>query len=87
MFNEEQPDAALDALMKLLLLVTDGHAPIKKQTVRIAKHPWIDSLKICMAERDEAKGIANHSDITADWQTYSKLKNHITKLNKKKKKL
>jgi hypothetical protein len=31
-----------------------------------------------MAERDEAKGIENKSDNTADWKTYSKLRNHIT---------
>jgi hypothetical protein len=38
-------------------------------------------------ERDEAKGMANKSVCTADWQTYCKLRNHLTKLNKKKKKL
>ena len=74
----------LKAFMKLLLPVTDRHAPIKKLTVRTAKSPWIDdTLKNCMAERDEAKGIENKS---ADWKTHSKLRNHLTKLNKKKKK-
>ena len=53
--------------MKLLIPVTDRHAPIKKRTVRTSKSPWIDDeLKNCMAERDEAKGIANKSDNTAD---------------------
>jgi hypothetical protein len=31
--NEEQPDAALDTFMKLLIPVTNKHAPIKKMTV------------------------------------------------------
>ena len=54
--NEEQPDA-LDAFMKLLIPVTNKHAPIKKMTT--LKSPWIDEdLKNCMVERDEAKGMA-----------------------------
>jgi hypothetical protein len=57
---EEQSHAALEALMKLLLPVTDRHAPIKKLTVRTAKSPWIDDeFRNCMAEWGEAKGIAN----------------------------
>lgn len=88
MCNEEHLDAALEAFMKLLLPVTDRHAPINKLTVRSVKSPWIDyELRNCMAERDEAKVIANQSDNTADWQTYSILTSHVTKLNKKKKKL
>ena len=35
--------------------------------------------------RDEAKGMANKSGCTTGWQTYCKLRNHVTKLNKKKK--
>lgn len=38
-------------------------------------------------ERDEATGILNKSVNTAEWQTYSQLRNHVTKLNEKKKKL
>jgi hypothetical protein len=35
-----------------------GVWPIKKQTVKTAKSPWInEDLKNCIAERDEAKGI------------------------------
>ena len=40
-----------------------------------------------MVERDEAKGMANKSGCTTDWQTYCKWRNHVTKLNTKKKKL
>ena len=37
-----------------------------------------------MVERDEAKGMANKSGSPTDWQTYCKLRNHVTKLNKNK---
>ena len=40
-----------------------------------------------MVEKDEAKGMANKSGCTTDWQMYCKLRNHVTKLNKKNKKL
>jgi hypothetical protein len=60
MCNEEHTDAALEAFMKRLLPVTARQAPVKKLTVRTAKSPWIDdSLINCMAERDEAKEMAN----------------------------
>ena len=86
--NEEQPDTALDTFMKLLIQVTIKHAPIKKITVKTVKSPWIDEeLKNVIVERDEAKGMANKSDRTTDWQTYCKLRNDLTKQNKKKKKL
>jgi hypothetical protein len=38
-----------------------------------------------MAERDEAKGMTNKYGCTTDWQMYCKLRNHVTKLNKKMK--
>ena len=54
--NEEQPDAALDTFMELLIPVTNKHAPIKNMTVKTVKSPWIDEeLNNCMVERDEAK--------------------------------
>ena len=57
--NEVQPDAALDTFMKLLIPVTNKHAPIKKMTVKIVKFSWIgEELKNGMVERDEAKGMA-----------------------------
>ena len=37
-----------------------------------------------MVERDEAKGMANKSGSPIDWQTYFKLRNHVTELNKNK---
>jgi hypothetical protein len=37
-----------------------------------------------MVERDEAQGMANKSGSPTDWQTYCKLRNHLTKLNKMK---
>ena len=83
--NEEHPDAALDEFMKLLLPIIDKHAPVKKLTVRTVKAPWIDEeLKSCMVERDGAKGVANKSGCTCNWLTCCKLRNYVTKLNKKK---
>ena len=82
--NEEPPEPALDTFMKLLIPVTNKHAPIKKMTVQTVKSPWIDKeLKNVMVERDEAKGMANKYFSPTDWQTYCKLRNHVTKLNKK----
>lgn len=67
--NEEQPDSTLEAF--------------KKPTVRTAKSPWIDDeWKNRMVEKDEAKRIVNESDNTADWQTCSQLRNHVTKQKK-----
>ena len=74
--------------MKLLIPVTNKHAPIKKMTVKTVTSLWIDEeLKHFMIERDEAKGMANKSGCTTDWKTHYKLRNHVNKLNKKKKKL
>jgi hypothetical protein len=54
--------------------------------VKHVKSPWIDEeLKNSMVERDETKGTANKSGSTTDWQTYCKLRNYVTNLNKKKK--
>jgi hypothetical protein len=73
---------------KLLIPVTNKHAPIKKITVKMVQSPWIDEkLKNCMVERDEPKGMAIRYDSPTDWQTYCKCINHVTKLNKNQIKL
>jgi mannitol/fructose-specific phosphotransferase system IIA component len=57
--------------MKLLIPVTNKHAPIKKMIVKIVKSLWIDEeFKKCMVERDEAKGMENKSGCTTDWQPH-----------------
>ena len=80
--NEEQPDAALDTFMKLLIPVTNNHAHIKKKKLL---HPHLidEELNKVIVERDEAKIMANKSGCTTDWKMYCKLRNHVTKLNKK----
>jgi hypothetical protein len=71
--------------MELLIPYTNKQAHIKKLTVKTVKSLWInEELNNCMVERDDAKGMANKSGCTTDWQTYCKLRNHVTKLNKKK---
>jgi hypothetical protein len=65
--NKEEPDAALDTFMKLLIPVTNKHAPIKKRIAKTFKSLWIDEeLKNCMVEKDEAKGMANKSGCTTE---------------------
>ena len=72
----------------LLIPVTNKLTRIKKITVKTVKSPWIDEeFKNCMVEGDEAKGMAIKSGTPTDWQKYCKLRNHVTKLNKKKNKL
>ena len=66
--NEEQPEAALGPFMKLLIPVTNKHAPIKKTVT----FPWIDKeLNSFIVEWHKAKGMAKKS---------CKLRNHVTKL-------
>ena len=55
--NEEQPDAALDTFMKLLIPVTTKHAPIKRMTVKTIKSSWMNEELKIEVERDEAKGM------------------------------
>jgi hypothetical protein len=86
--NEERTDVELDTFMKLLIPVTNKHAPFKKITLKTIQSLWTDEeLKNCMVERYEAKGMENKSGCTTDWQTYSKLRNHVIKLKKNMKKL
>ena len=74
--------------MKLLLPINDKHAPVKELIVRTFKAPWIDEeFKNCMVGRDGAKGVANKSVCISDWLIYCKLRNDVTELSKKKKKL
>jgi hypothetical protein len=82
--NEEQPYAALGTFMKLLIPVINMLAPINEITVKTVKSLWIDEeLKNGMVERNETKGMASKSGSPTDWQTYCKLRNHVTKLDKK----
>ena len=81
----EQPDAALDTFITLIIPVTNKSSPIKEITVKTVKSPWIDEeLNICIVERDEVKGMANKSGSPTDWQMYCELRNNVTKLNKNK---
>ena len=40
--NEEQTDAAFNTIIKLLIPVTNKHAPIKNMTIKNVNSPWID---------------------------------------------
>jgi hypothetical protein len=70
--NEEQ----------LLIPVTNKNAP-KKMTVKSVKSPWTDEeLKNCMVRGMRQKVWQKKSGSQTNWQTYCKLRNHVTKLNK-----
>lgn len=85
---ETNPDSALMKFNNVFMKVVEKHAPIKKFTVRSINTPWLDNeLKEYMTERNQAKLIANRSNFKSDWQVYRKLRNFVTKLNKKKKKV
>lgn len=84
-YEKDNPDEALAVLNTLLLLVIEKHSPMKKQTVRNVKAPWLDEeLRNLMKQREEAKKEAIMSTYESDWQIYKKLRNYVTVLNKKK---
>ena len=57
-----------------------------KTLTEVADTPWLDDeLKGYMM--DEAKRLAISSSLKSDWQVYCKMRNFVTKLNRKKKKL
>lgn len=87
-FVEKDPERAFQAFSGILTTIADHHAPLKKFTVRSVNTSWLDKeLKEHMMERDQAKSTALLSSLKSDWQIYRKLRNFVTKLNKKKKKL
>lgn len=85
--KQSDPNAALNVFTELLGPVMNKHAPVGRLTVKARRCPWVDEeLKECMTQRREAKELAVRSGSTTDWQVYCKLRNHTTKLNRKKKK-
>lgn len=87
-YKENHPDDAIKAFVNIFYPVLDKHAPIKKYTVKNVKAPWIDNeLRSLMADRDVAKGTAIKTGNKDDWETYCKLRNQVTKINRKNKKM
>lgn len=85
-FQEQDPSRALKVFNDLLLSVIDRHAPIRKLTVRNVNAPWLDKeLRDNMTERNRAKTEAIRSGGAQQWAIYRRLRNHVTKLNKIKK--
>lgn len=86
--QQKDPDTALNVFMKLLAPVMDKHAPVRRLTVRAARAPWVDEeLKGYMGQRENEREVAKKSGFLYDWQIYCKLRNYVTNLNRKKKKL
>ena len=66
----------------------DKHAPLRKQTVRNFRAPWLDEeLRDLMKLRDDLKNVALLSSFESDGQMYRRLRNYVTALKKKKKQL
>ena len=85
---EPDPGKALNNFNDHFMPLVEKYAPLKKFTVRNISTPWIDNeIKKHMVECDQAKLTAIRSGYKSDWQVYRKLRNFVTKLNKKKKKL
>lgn len=60
---------------------------LKKFTVKAKSAPWVDTeLRSLMAQREEAKKVAVLSDSLEDRKFYCTLRNHVTKVNRVKKK-
>ena len=87
-YKEENPDEATKAFEKVFYEIIDKHAKVKKFTVKNFRAPWIDQdLKECMVKRDVAKGVANMTGNKDDWQIYCKLRNQVTNINRKNKRI
>lgn len=82
------PENALAKCEVLFMPLVEKHAPLRMFTVKNVRTPWLDrELKEHMAERNQAKLIASKSGYKSDWQVYCKLRNFVTGLTRKKKKL
>lgn len=80
--------SALAKFEVLFMPVVEKHAPLRMFTVKNVRTLWLDrELKEHMAERNQAKLIASKSGSKSDWQVYCKLRNFVTGLTRKKKKL
>lgn len=87
-YNVIEPDEALEHFLAKFVPVIDKHAPVRKVTVRTCRAPWVDvELKGYMSQRNQAKEKAQNSGCTKDRENYCKLRNQVTKLNQRKKKL
>ena len=86
--EQDNPDDALDNFNTLFLHNIELYAPMRKNTVRNFKSPWLDTeLRESMRSRDKAKQAAMISGSESDWQVYKKLRNYVTAQNKRKKQL
>lgn len=81
-------EIALSHFVQLFSHICDSHAPIKKQTVRGIKAPWLDrELRHLIEERNQLRTAATVSGNVTDWDAYRSLRNKVTKINRSKKKL
>ena len=68
--------------------VLDKHAPLRKKRVRQKEAPWINvDILNKIHERDDMKKKANTSKSEDDWKSYKKLRNAVTDMIRKAKRL
>lgn len=73
--------------MKLFMSIVDQHAPLRKHAVRSNSAPLIDDeLRNLTVQRNDAKKAPDRSGTLSNKQSYCKLRNVVTKLNKCKNK-
>lgn len=70
-YEDCNPDSALNRFMNALMIIVDKHSPLRKRTLRNRRAPWLDSnLKELMVFRDNAKIKANISRNSVDREEY-----------------
>lgn len=82
------PETALLKLNKLKMPLVEKHAPMRKSNVRNTTTPWLNKeIKDYMKMRDQLKKTALITGNKCDWDLYRKMRNSVTKLNRKKRKI
>ncbi|XP_028405309.1 uncharacterized protein LOC114527813 [Dendronephthya gigantea] len=73
-----------ESLIKSLI---DLHFPLKRKRMRKKTHPWLDNtVPTLMRTRDQVHKKAKKSGLPQDWSEYRRLRNNVTKMNRKARK-
>ena len=86
--TNSDPLDAYEAWFLKFKTVLDKHAPLRKKRVRQKEAPWINvDILNKIRERDDMKKKANTSKSEDDWKSYKKLRNAVTDMIRKAKRL
>ena len=65
----------------IFISVVDRHEPVINNRVKGIHFPWLNGeIKKAMHERDNQSKMARNSNLAADWEKYSSLRNRVTAL-------